>query len=143
MNLLKSGWNSGFLWLFDITLTFSDSLFNSVSPSTCCALFEVTFSFIFFSLLSKSVFFMKLAISIFLYKFACSNLALKFSAVNLLNSGVLIYLLWSCIFFLATARAVVVAKLLILDILFLTSIILVLGTIVVTKYYIHFYQNHF
>ena len=61
-----------------------------------------------------------------LAKFACANLAAKFSAVNLLKSGVVIYLLWSDILFSTTVRAVVVVKLLILDILVLTSFILAL-----------------
>ena len=54
-------------------------------------------------------------------RFAFFNLAVKFSAVNLLNLGVVIYLLWSSILFLTAARAVLLAKLLILNILFLTS----------------------
>ena len=55
-----------------------------------------------------------------LAKFACANLAVKFYAVNLLNSGVVMYLLWSGILFSTAVRAVVVGKLAMLDILFLT-----------------------
>ena len=69
---------------------------------------------------------MKLAISLLLVKFAGATLAAKFSADNLLNSGVVIYLLWSGILFSRVVRAVVVAKFVILDILFLTSFILAL-----------------
>ena len=67
-----------------------------------------------------NVFFTKLAISLLLAKFACANLAVKFSAVNLLNSGVVMYLLWSGILFSTAVRALVVGKLAMLDILFLT-----------------------
>ena len=59
-------------------------------------------------------------------KFACFNLAKKFSAVNLLNSGVVMYLLCSVILFSAAIRSVLVAKLVTLGILFLTSFISVL-----------------
>ena len=51
---------------------------------------------------------------------AYTNLEAKFSAVNLLNSGVMTYLLWSGISFSAAVRAIVVAQLLILGVLFLT-----------------------
>ena len=51
-------------------------------------------------------------------KFACFNLSVKFSAVNLLNSGVVIYLLWSDILFSTAVRAIAVAKLVILRISF-------------------------
>ena len=52
--------------------------------------------------------------------FACASLAAKYSAVNLLNSGAVINLLWSGILFLtAVGAVVVVAKLVILGILFL------------------------
>ena len=53
--------------------------------------------------------------------FACASLAAKYSAVNLLNSGAVINLLWSGILFLTAVGAVVVvvAKLVILGILFL------------------------
>ena len=52
--------------------------------------------------------------------FACASLAAKYSAVNLLNSGAVIDLLWSGILFLtAVGAVVVVAKLVILGILFL------------------------
>ena len=110
----------------DIASTFFDSPFNSFSTSTCFVLFEVILLFKLFSLSSKSVFFMKLAISLLLAKFAGATLAAKFSADNLLNSGVVIYLLWSGILFSRVVRAVVVAKFVILDILFLTSFILAL-----------------
>ena len=66
-------------------------------------------------------------------KFACANLAVKLPAVNLLNSGVVIYLLWSGILFSTAVRAVVVAKLVILGILPLTSFILALRAAVVAK----------
>ena len=68
-----------------------------------------------------------------LAKFPCANLAPKFSAVNLLNFGVLIYLLWVDISFSTAVRAVVVAKFVILGILFLTSFILVLREAIVAK----------
>ena len=45
----------------------------------------------------------------------------------------MIYLLWSGIFFSTAVRAVVVAKLLIFYILFLTSFILALGVVLVAK----------
>ena len=52
--------------------------------------------------------------------FACASLAAKYSAVNLLNYGAVINLLWSGILFLtAVGAVVVVAKLVILGILFL------------------------
>ena len=52
--------------------------------------------------------------------FACASLAAKYSAANLLNSGAVINLLWSGILFLtAVGAVVVVAKLVILGILFL------------------------
>ena len=66
-------------------------------------------------------------------KFVCFNLAVKCSVVNLLNSGVVIDLLWSGILFSTAVRAVVAAKLLILGILFLTSFILALREALVTK----------
>ena len=62
-------------------------------------------------------------------KFACANRVAKFSAVNLLNSGVVLYLLWSGVLFSIAVRAVVVvvvAKLVMLGILFLTSFMLAL-----------------
>ena len=62
-----------------------------------------------------------------------SNLAAKLSAVNLLNSGVVIYLLYSGILFSTAVRAVVVAKFVMLVILLLTSFILVLRAEVVAK----------
>ena len=69
---------------------------------------------------SKSLFFTKSAISPLCTKFDCFNLAVKFSAV-------LIYLLSSGILFSTTVRAVVVvAKLVILGISFLTSLIFAL-----------------
>ena len=61
-----------------------------------------------------------------LAKFASANLAAKFSAVNILNSAVVIYLLWSDVLFSTALRAVVVAKLAVLGILFLSSFILAL-----------------
>ena len=76
---------------------------------------------------------MKLAILYLVAKFACANLAAKFSAVNLLNSGVVIYLFWSGIVYSIAGRAVVVVKLVILDILFLTLFIPELKEEVVDK----------
>ena len=69
----------------DVAFTFFDSWFNSFSISTCFALFEVPFWFIFFSLSSKSVLLtklaifllMKLVISFLIAKFDCTNLAEK------------------------------------------------------------------
>ena len=69
-----------------IDLTFFPRSSALVLTSICLALFEVTFSFKFFSLSSKSVFFTKSAILVLLAKFACVNLAAKFSDVDLLNS---------------------------------------------------------
>ena len=71
--------------------------------------------------------------SFLLVKLACANLAVKFSAVNLLNSGAVIYLLWSSILCSRVVRVVVVAKLVILCILFLTSLILGFRAVVVAK----------
>ena len=68
-----------------------------------------------------------------LAKFAFANLAAIFSNVNLLNSEVVIYLLWSDILFPTAVRALVVAKLVILGILLLTSFILAFKAEVVTK----------
>ena len=62
-------------------------------------------------------------------KFACANRVAKFSAVNLLNSGVVLYLPWSGVLFSIAVRVVVVvvvAKLVMLGILFLTSFMLAL-----------------
>ena len=42
---------------------------------------------------------MKSAVSPLVAKFACFNFAVKFSAINLLNSAVVVYLLWSGILF--------------------------------------------
>ena len=64
-----------------------------------------------------------------LAKFACANLAATVSADNLLNSGVVIYLLWSGILFSTAVRAIVVVKLVILGISFLTSFLLVLRAV--------------
>ena len=76
---------------------------------------------------------MESAVSPLFAKFACFNLKVIFSAVNLLNSGVVIYLLWSGILFSTTVRAVLVAKLVILDILFLTSFISSLREALLTR----------
>ena len=59
-----------------------------------------------------------------LTKFTCANLAAKSYPFNLINCRVVIYLLWSVILFSTSARAVVVAKLLIISILFSTLCIL-------------------
>ena len=76
---------------------------------------------------------MKTAILPLVAKFSCFNHAVTFSAVNLLNSGVVIYLPWTDISFSTPIRAVVLTKLLILDILFLTSFILTVRETLVTK----------
>ena len=68
-----------------------------------------------------------------LAKFACANFAAKCSAVYLLNSGVVIYALWSSISFLTAVRAVVVAKLVILGIFVFNLFILALRAVVVAK----------
>ena len=86
-----------------------------------------------FNLSSKYIAFTKLAVSFLVDEFACASLAAKFYAVNLLSSGVVIYLLWSGILFLTAVRAVVLTKLVILGILFLTSFILALREAVVPK----------
>ena len=124
----------------DIALTFSDSLFSSFSIRACFALFEVILLSNFFSLSSKSVFFTKLAILLLLAKFGCANLAAQFSAKNLLNSGVVIYLLLLRILFSTAVRAVGIAMLIILGILFLTSFVLALRAAVVAK--ISFFLTH-
>ena len=64
-----------------------------------------------------------------LTKFACTNLAAKCSAVKLLNSRVVVYLLWPGILFSTAVRA----KLVILGILILTSFILALRAALVAK----------
>ena len=110
-----------------------------------------------FSLSSKSVFFTKLVILFLLVKFACALLAEKYSTANLLNSWVVIHLSWSwsvvifisisvvfvlysgfltkllSILFSAAVGAVVVAKLVMLGILFFISFILALRAVVVSK----------
>ena len=68
-----------------------------------------------------------------LAKFSYANLAAKCSVVNLLHPGVATNLIWSGIFFSTTVRAEVVAKLLKLGILFLTSFISALRAAVVAK----------
>ena len=64
-------------------------------------------------------------------KFACFSLAVKFCAVNSLNSGVVIYLLWSGILFSTVLRAAVVAKLVIRGISSLTLFTLSLRVVLV------------
>ena len=66
-------------------------------------------------------------------KFVCINLAVTFCAANLLNSRLAIYSPWLGISFSTAVRAVVVAKLIILGILFLTSFVLALSVEVVAK----------
>ena len=95
-------------------------MFNSFSASACFVLFEETFLFKLFSLWSKSVFFTKLVISFLLAKYACANLAGNFSAADLLNSGLVIHIVWSDILFSIAVRVLVAAKLLILGVLPLT-----------------------
>ena len=79
------------------TLLFDGSI-SSFLTSTCFDLFKVTFLLIFFSFSSKYVSFKKLAISLLVANFASFNLSAKCFAVNLLNSAVVIFLLWSGIF---------------------------------------------
>ena len=111
-----------------------------------------------FSLSSKSVFFTKLVILFLLVKFACALLAEKYSTANLLNSWVVIHLSWSwsvvifisisvifvlysgfltkllsILFSAAVGAVVVVAKLVMLGILFFISFILALRAVVVSK----------
>ena len=57
-----------------------------------------------------------MTISPLVAKFTGFNLAVKFSAVNLLNSRVVIYLLWLGILFSTAVRVILVAKLVILGI---------------------------
>ena len=83
--------------------------------------------------MSKSVIFTKVAISLLLTNFSFANLAPKSSSVNLLNSGAVMYLLWSCILFPAAARAVVVDKLVMLHVLVLALFLLALRVIAVAK----------
>ena len=66
-------------------------------------------------------------------KFAFFNIAVNVSAVKSLNSAAAIYLLRSGILFSTTVRTVLVAKLLILGILFLISFILALRAALVAK----------
>ena len=66
-------------------------------------------------------------------KFACASLAANFSAINSLNSGVVIHLLWPGNLFSTAVRAVVVAKLVMSGILFLTLFILALRAAVAAK----------
>ena len=108
---------------------------NSFSTSKSSVLFGAIFLLIFYvNLIIKiSLFFMKLAKLYLLAKLACANLTVKFSAVNLLNSGVVIYLFWSGIVYSIPVRAVVVVKLVIFDILFLTLFIPELKAAVVDK----------
>ena len=86
-------------------------------------MFEVFFLFEFFGLSTKSVILTKLTISFRLATFACTNFAAKCFTVSLLNSGIVIYLLWSSILFSTAVGAVVEAKLVILGILFSISFI--------------------
>ena len=68
-----------------------------------------------------------------LAKFDWAKPGAKFSAVKLLNSGVVIYLTWSDIFFSTSDGAVALDNLVTLGILFLTLLILALGAAVVDK----------
>ena len=87
-----------------------------------------------FSWSLKSTFSTKLATSPLVATFACFNLAVKVSAVNLLNSVVVIYLLWLDILFSTALKAVlVVTKLVILGVSLLTSFILALRETMETK----------
>ena len=69
-----------------------------------------------FSLSLKSAFFTKLAISALVDKFACFNLPVTFCAVNVLNSRVVIYLLWLDFLLSTVVGAPLGAKLVILGI---------------------------
>ena len=80
---------------------------------------------------------MKSEISPSFAKFACSNLAVKFSTVILLNSGVVIYLLWSGILLSTALKAAVVAKLAISCILSSISSILALYTSFLTTLFFY------
>ena len=80
---------------------------------------------------------MKSEISRLFAKFAYSNLAVKFSAAILLNSGVVIYLLWSGILFSAALKAAVVAKLAISCISSSISLILALYTSFLTTLFFY------
>ena len=64
-------------------------------------------------------------------KFAYFILAIKFFSVRLLNSGVVIYLLWQGTLFLTAVRAV--RELVILGVSFLSSFILALIVLLVAK----------
>ena len=86
-----------------------------------------------FGLSSKSISFTKSAISPLVVKCVYFNLAVKFLAVNLLSSEVVMYLLWSGILFSTAVRVVVLAKLVIFGVLFLTLFILALREAVVVK----------
>ena len=115
----------------DIAATVFDSSFNSISTSVCFVSFEVIILVNFFSLSSKSVYFTRLAISFLFVKLTYVNLATKLSDFNLLNSGVLITFLWSGILFLTEVRTVPVAKLVILGILLIVSIVFALRVVLV------------
>ena len=117
----------------DIVSTFFDSSFSLFSTSTCLVSFDLTFLFQFFYLSSKSIFFTKLVISFLLAQLSCANLAAKPSAINLLNHVLVIYWLWSGISFSAAVRTIVVAKLVVWSISFLTFFILALRASVVAK----------
>ena len=76
---------------------------------------------------------MKSEISPLIAKFCYFNIAVNVSDVILLNSEEVMYLLWSGVSFLPAVRAVGVAKLVILDVSFLTSFILALRAMLVAK----------
>ena len=117
---------------FDFFILFC-SFFSSFLSSKWFDLIAVTFWFKFFSLSLKCIFFTKSPISPLVDEFALFNLAVKFFDVNLLNCAVVIYLLWSGISLSTAMRAVLVAKLLILGIMFLASFILELQATVIVK----------
>ena len=82
-------------------------------------MFEVIFIYLFFLVYHQNQsFFTKLVISFLLAKFASDNSAAKYSAVNLLDSRAVIYLICSGFLFSTSVKAVVVAKLVKLGILF-------------------------
>ena len=95
--------------------------FERVNVSFFFFLFEIISLFEFFDLSPNSVFLTKSALSFLLAKFDCTNFAAKLYAVNLLYYGAVICLLWSGILFSTAVRAIVVANLVVLGILFLTS----------------------
>ena len=71
------------------------------------------------------------AVLVLLANFACFTLTVKLSAINSLNSGVVMYLLWSGISFSTVIREAVVAKLVIWGMSRLTLFVLSMGVVLV------------